>query len=70
MKVTFKTLQQKQFALEAEPTEKVSTSVLPQAARFVPDVVVVQVSDLKQKIQAEHGWGQSTRQPVCLAADQ
>lgn len=65
MKITFKTLQQKQFQIEAEPTETVS-EVLTSPSRAVgsPPTLFPQIGDLKKKIAAEQGFAVETQKII------
>lgn len=59
VKIQFKTLQQKQFSIEAEPTETVRRSLPSFALLQAPpcsSVVLPQVADLKKKIEADQGF--------------
>lgn len=58
VRITFKTLQQKQFFIEAEPTETVRRlhrGVIPRRSPWSSSYRT-QVADLKKKIEADQGF--------------
>lgn len=66
VRITFKTLQQKQFHIDAEPTETVrSPSLRPllnACCRLIPSYL--QIGDIKQKIATEQGFAVETQKII------